>query len=274
VVGDTGVDPIQAAPFVSGEMLDADGIDAYPPRPVPRIPWPTYFRHLSEVFEPGYHISILAPTRRGKTHLILRGLTPLWADPVPAKSTHILFVDMKDHDEILEGWGRLVSQLPPSWQRHPAIRGWVEDDSKPPWYRIRIPSKLSGASPTVQAERVRTALMRAWQERNWVVILDEMRPLLELGLKEEIVDLLERGGSNHVSGVFGTQAPQYMPSQLFDQPMHVFLGGVGDARTRDRYREIGGRTSDMLAALLSLQEYEWVAVSEDGQRLEIVKAPE
>ena len=62
---------------------------------MPRVRWTDHLAYLSEVWEPGQHVSIIDPTGGGKTYLATRGLLPLWAD----YHKGVILLDTKGDDE-------------------------------------------------------------------------------------------------------------------------------------------------------------------------------
>jgi hypothetical protein len=235
-------------------ILPAETDYRRPPGPL-RQPWPEFRDWLFETFELGEHISVLAPTGGGKTHFIRKGLSPLFEDTAhPKNSTPVLIIDAKDNDPLMEGFGRPVQRLPGKLER------WLGGDPKP-WFRLRIPSRFRGYDASEVQRSVYAALARFFRMGDCAIICDELRPILRLRLEDYLVDIWERGRSEGVTLVGGTQAPRFMPSHLYDAPSYTFLGRVTDQRVRIRFREIGGYSDELGQAIARLRRHEFAHVS-------------
>ena len=235
------------------------------PRPSRRGPqrwrWGDFRDWFYENFELGEHVSVLAPTGGGKSHLIIRGLAPLFLNESnPRLSTPVLFLDAKDNDPLLAGFGQPVDRLP----------GKLERWGKKPWWRLRIPSRFRGVNPSLVQRAVYDALRMFYREGG-VIIADEVRPILRLRLEGYLVDIWERGRSQKCSLIAGSQAARWMPSHMYDQANHTFLGRVTDQRARIRFREIGGYSDELRQAIAGLKRYEYVFVSGPYEQQAIVK---
>ncbi|MHB8573649.1 MAG: hypothetical protein ACYDAY_11965 [Candidatus Dormibacteria bacterium] len=245
-----------------------------------KTPWDAHSERLAGNWEPGQHVSIFCPTRGGKTHLIKNGLMPLlWDDENPRNSDPVLFIDCKDDDPILRGVGIAVDKFPSKIKRYHQV----------PWWRLRVPSLFRGASRENQRFVIYDAIRQAYLEGGWTIILDEVRPLLELGLVKYLNELWERAASGGTTLVAGTQAPVRMPGAMYDQARHIYLGGVTDRRRQIRYRELGGWGEELGPALETLPWRSFLyigpgdekAVTRGGilkspsaqRRVELVKAP-
>lgn len=209
-------------------------------------------------------MSILGPTGSGKTHLILKGLLPLWDDREhPKDAQRVLFLDAKERDPILRGFAQEVDRFPSRADR--------KFRSSRPWFRLKIPSLLLGANRQEQRYVAYNALRHLYHEGDWVLVIDEVRPLVNLNLGDYLIELWERGRSANVTVIAGTQAPRFLPGHLYDQPTHIFAGRSLDDRTRLRLREIGGKTDTIKAAVGSLQRHEFVYVNRELEDIQIVK---
>jgi hypothetical protein len=227
-----------------------------------RVRWREHYDWLDSAWEPGQAVTILAPTGGGKTHLLTAptGLLSLWdtASGKPRDAYPMLFIDAKDYDPLLTRFARRVDRLP-SWPQRRLDRGR-------PWYRIKIPSLFSGATRGQQQRAVYDALRSAYREGGWVVVVDEFRPLLDLGLKDYAIEIWERGRTKEVTFVVGTQAPRFMPGHLYDQCSHAYMGQVTDKRTQVRLREIGGYSEELRAAIEGLAQRQFAYVSKLRRR--------
>jgi hypothetical protein len=228
----------------------------------PRVDWDEHAAELSEVWKPGDHVSIFAPTDHGKTHLVLHGLAPLWPDEYPW-----LTVDVKGDDPTLAGWGRAVQKLPGRFVRHRVHEGQR--------YRLLVPEAVEALGEA--KGRVLEALRTCRRERGWVVHLNEVRALTDakapgLGLAPNVEQLWLRGRP-HITVIGETQRPAWVPGSMYDQPSHVYLGGIVDERSRKRIAEIGGDTDNLIRIVRQLREHEFLYFRRLGGLMQIVTAP-
>lgn len=197
-----------------------------------RVPWATFVEQLSETWEEGQHLSVIAPTGRGgKTFFITRGLLPLWSD------YRVLFIDIKDRDRTLvpkKGspfFRNTVHRFP--------NRAQYEFAPSPKWFRLHVKSGLAGQSLRAQQQIVYEALAKCFKQQDWLIVGDELSFLAnDLQLMPALRDIWKRGRSN-VTMIAATQSPRWVPGEMFDQPTYLFLGRLG-AEGNKRLGEIGG----------------------------------
>jgi hypothetical protein len=217
---------------------------------------------LSQVWKPGDHVSIFARTDWGKTHLVLKGLANLWDEEYPW-----LCVDCKGDDPMLQGFGHRVGKLPPR-----IIRERFHDSQR---YRIVVPYSVDQIPKA--AATVREALRTARRETGWILHFNEARALTDpkapgLGLSGQL-QAYWRMGRPHVTIIAETQAPRWVPTDMYDQSSHVYIGGNLDERARRRLGEIGGDTDNIWRTVSLLGEHEFLYVRSLDGLMQIVKAP-
>lgn len=263
------VDQSQATARILPLPLDPRSPPAGPAPRLNRVSWRQHVAYLSRVWQPGGrtpdnpeantspHVSLIAPTGEGKTYLVTRGLLPLWGDDY-----RVLFVDCKDDDPILEGYATKVRSFPGQ------IRQSLQSKQ---WYRLKIPSRFTKATKTQQQNILFQALRRSYLQKDWLLIIDELRVPLRLGLEDFLVEIWERGRSQRVTMIADTQAPRWMPGHFYDQPGHLYIGSTMDQRTRIRLKEIAGNSKAIVDAMPQLRPFEFIYVGEKGRKMEIVK---
>jgi hypothetical protein len=206
---------------------------------------------------------VIAPTGRGgKSYLITKGLLPLWL------GHRVLYIDVKDSDPTLKGFGHRVESFPSA-----AAQYWAKE---PKWYRLHIRSALAGVPLTAQADTVRSAMARAYKQKGWVIVGDEAAFLAaDLNLIRPMRDLWKRGRT-HITFIAATQSPRHVPTEMYDQPTYLYLGRLG-AEGNKRLGEIGG-TIDYKAvreALGGVRKHEFLfldkGADEPEDSMQIVK---
>ncbi len=186
------------------------------------------------MWEPGQHISIIAPTGRGgKTYFVTRGLMRGWTD------FRILFLDVKDHDNTLvPRKGRPFFRT--TVHRFPN-KAQYEFAPQPKWFRLHVKSGLAGNSMRSQQAIVHEALSKAYKQRDWIIVADEIKFLSDssgLNLYGSLRDIWTRGRSS-VTLVAMTQSPSWIPTEAYSQASHLYLGRL-NAEGNKRLGEIGG----------------------------------
>jgi len=212
---------------------------------------------------------VIAPTGRGgKSYLITRGLLPLWRD------WKVLFIDIKDFDGTLKGFGHRVQAFPSK----PQI-AWA---SEPKWFRLHIRSGLAGVPLLSQRMTVYRALARAYRwklnakEPGWVIVADEAKFLAkDLNLINPMRDLWGRGRTS-ITFIAATQSPRHVPGEMYDMPTYLYLGRL-NAEGNKRLGEIGGTVDyhAVRAALRGVRPHEFLFIDqtadEPEQAMQIVR---
>jgi hypothetical protein len=231
-------------------------------QPVQRVSWEEHVAYLWPRWEPGQHVSIIAPTGRGKDWLITRGLLPLWRDH------RVLYFDTKDFDPTLKGFGHRVQSFP-----NRLYRLGMKRENGGQWFRLHIRSALAGTSHRAQRQTAYAAMAGAYREREWVIVVSEISHLAnDLQLMPALRDIWKRGRAN-VTFIAAGQAPRWLPGEMYDQSSYLYLGPLRDTYARKRLSEIGGNTDEIKAALGQLRRFEWLfvdALNEEGE-MQIVK---
>jgi len=220
----------------------------------PRLDWASHRDHLYQQWEPGQHVSVIAPTGRGgKTYLITRGLLDLWRD------YRVLFIDCKDRDLTMQGadgkpfFQHRVESFP--------MRPQVAWASSPKWFRLHVKSGLAGASMAKQQKTIYTALAGAYKQRDWLIVADEISFLSnDLKLLAPLRDIWKRGRSQ-VTLIAATQSPRWVPGEMYDQPTYLYLGR-SNAEGNKRLGEIGGTIDyhQVRGALAGVRRHEFLFI--------------
>ena len=77
--------------------------------------------------------------------------------------------------------------------------------------------------------------------------------------------------------IAATQQPAGAPTELYDQPSHLFLGGTEDEQRHKRLAEIGGDSRLLVMVVATLDRHEFLYVHGERRKghraMAIVKAP-
>lgn len=221
---------------------------------VSRVDWAELGPHIANKWEQGEHITAIAKTGGGKSYLIRHGLMPM------CRNDRICVIDCKGDDPTWRGFGTDVTALP----RYRVRQG-------PEHYRLLVHDDRADGRAQVHA-----AMERMYKQKEWIIVLDETRAVYDstdpgLGLRGQVERLWLRGRSRELTVIAGTQAPTWVPSSMYSQASHLFIGRILDRRARQRLREIGGNIDVLEHAIASLQPYEFVVVTDYGESLYITK---
>jgi hypothetical protein len=250
---------------------------------VERVEWEDHEWYMHRVWKPGDHCSIFAPTDAGKTHLIRWGLLePHW------KRYPVLYLDLKPKARTAAGLGRPVRQFP-SWDQRARYRLRRDDSEKwdedPQWFRLKPPeyrwsedSRREDAQWRKARRVVGEAIDRCYREGRWVLVVDDAQTVTDprapsLDLHAPMVNAWRNGREQPLTVIAATQQPAGAPSQMYDQPTHLYLGPSGDVRRHYRLGEIGGDTEVIEAVLPQLGEHEFLYCRKGGHDMMVVQAP-
>jgi hypothetical protein len=227
--------------------------------PATRVAWDDHLAFMAQAWQPGDHVSVFAQTKAGKSVLVRHLL-------VLVREERIITFDCKGDDAEVAQTGQSVRKLPMRLGRALSVQQQHH-------YRIVVPDNRALGRAVVEP-----ALNGAYREGDWVVNLDEVRAITDprdpgLGLAPLVERMWIRGRSRRITLIAQTQGPRWVPSSMYDQAQFVYLSRLLDTRARKRIREIGGDTDRIVAAMDSLQKHEFVFLTQDGERCEIVRAP-
>lgn len=210
----------------------------------------------------GEHVAFLAPTQDGKTTLAYQLLQVTARPSLPA-----VVLVMKPRDPTPAAWSKhLEFPEEPTWpprQRYP----WQD---KPSGYTLwpRHTHIVEVDNDHLSAQ-FKLAVRWAYRRGNCIVFADEIYGLLaELdGLEPDMIALWSRGGGMGTGLWAATQRPagsagHGVPGFMYSNSKHLFLARDPDARSRQRYSEIGGIDPKLVtAAVLSLKRFEFFYIT-------------
>lgn len=232
------------------------------------MPWETLRRRLLSTWRQGEHVTIVAPTGIGKTHL---------AVSLAEFSRFVLVLACKRRDP-------LVSQLA---QDGYEITGnldelvWAERQPVTPKvvYWPSFPEKMPTRQRlVVQAAAMRRALDYADRTGNWTLLVDETMYMAgSLRLEAELDHVWFQGRTQGISVIACAQRPSHVPRLAFSSASYLFLGRFGDGRDIETLREISStiprRLLEHAIATLSKDRHEFLFVDVHREELAVVTAP-
>lgn len=221
----------------------------------PRVEYANFisrFANAPDGFKQGDHVTILGPTKGGKSTLAL--------DVVELRD-YVLGIFTKPADEILDklkgrGWDTMRDLeprvqngvvLPQRIAFHPVFRSGSIRDKE-----LR------------QAEAVRDAFDYVFEARRWCVFVDEGVWLAQhLGMARELQAVWYQGRTMDLSLVFLAQRPAWVPRAAYSQAEHVFLFHTADREDQKKFADFGGGVDvDAIRELVAgLERYEFLYVA-------------
>ena len=203
------------------------------------------------------HIGIMGRSGTGKDHVsrwLLETIRPM-------ERTIVLDINYPDGDQVWDGWGNDVSQLP----------GHLEDLR----YRVIVPM---GSDGRANAEQV---LEYAYRVRNVILVLSDIGHITEhqdsrrgMGLGGLVNRLMSEGRKHRVSVMALSTSASWAESGFKDQPAAFLLGQTTGEMT-ERFAKIARLPRDAKIALETLPPREFVYIDYVDGRATIArtKAP-
>lgn len=238
------------------------------PRTHPRlafIPRSEFLRYRWS-YETGEHVTILAPTGWGKTHLAQELLAATATPERPAIS-----MVMKPRDDTVSRWARgarfkTVRDWPP---RHP----WPWQEQRPRGYLL-WPRPIDDVDEETERHREIFArcILDSYKRGGRIIFADEMFSLVnELKLAKDVNRVWTKGRSMGCGQWAASQRPSEIPLHAYSMASHLFIGYDKDKRARERYEEISGMDPGLVAHYVALlPEFHWLYIRSRDRKICII----
>lgn len=245
-----------------------------PLRKVPRVPWATLRADLARNWKAGQHVTVIGPTRSGKTHLALT---------LAEMCSHILVLATKRTDPLvteLRAKGYLItgdlSQI--MWATSDDGKG-TEPVHKKVVYWPQFPESMSTVD-RLKAQKALFAKAMDWADvtKGWAVVIDETMWMADrLLLTKELDSLWYSGRTAGLSVIACAQRPSRVPRLAFSQADYLFLAKFADKRDIETLRDISSAIPkeliDDTIRQLSKEKHEFLFLDTVNDKLAVTVAP-
>ncbi len=218
------------------------------------LPWPDFREWAAESWEPGQHVSVIAPTGAGKTTFV-GGLLDL--------RRYVLALDPKGGDSTLAGLGfERMGQWPGEKKLAEAVTKH-DEDGEPSRYIVG-PRVNTVEDYNRLTETTRQALVGAFNMGGWTVYADELQIMTDprmMSLRAEVDKILIAARDKGLSFVSSYQAPSWVTPHAAKMSTWVAVSYTRDTDVVNRLAEVLGRPKEEIrGALKGLDPYSWLVV--------------
>lgn len=239
--------------------------------------WATLQARLSREWLPGDHVTIVGPTKSGKTHIALHLaemcryiliLATKRRDPLVSELRAKGYYITSDLSELQWTVDYTDRANPKEVPLHPRVVFWPQT---PPKMQARARYALLGG-------KHREAMNWAEETRNWCVVVDETMFLADkLRLQDDLDSLWFQGRTQGVSVIANTQRPAHVPRLAFSQATYLFISQTSDKQDVERLREISaGIPKEIIESAvqtLDFRAHEFLFIDSRAKALARVIAP-
>jgi hypothetical protein len=232
------------------------------------LTWDEFTAWFGKAWEPGDHLSVIAPTKAGKTTFV-SGLLGL--------RKYVLALDPKGGDETLSAlrYPRLTAW--PGEKKMERLVAKAERDGHPTRWFVGSMANRQEDWPALK-QACAQALEGAYNMGGWTVYADELQILADrrmMDLSGSIAKFLIAARGKGVTFVSSFQSTSWIPSEAKRQPYWVAASYTRDEDTIGSLAELMGRSrAEMRGAIAELDEFVWIIVGRNPREpLRLVKPP-
>lgn len=220
-------------------------------------------------YHAGDHVTVLAPTTGGKTHLSFQLLGMSATPELPA-----VVMVMKPRDRATTLWSRRLDLLTVRDWPPPVTKRLFRENKPRGW--VLWPTHVY--DPAIDEPRhraiFRRAILDSYKKGNRILFADETYSLEEeLELSTELRTVWTKGAAMGCGMWAASQRPAYISKWAY-QAHHLFLGGDPDEDTQRRLSEIGAAVDPgkVRWILPRLGKWEFLYINRDEKAMCIVGA--
>jgi hypothetical protein len=196
---------------------------------------------------PGEHVTIVAPTGWGKSHLAFQLLDPVCTDQAPG-----VVLQMKARDDTVTDFRKRAKfKVIRDWPPPPRVPGV----SMPRGYIVAPPVTFDpDIDHEVHWRAFRATMIGAMKRGKGIkVFADESADLQDINLGKTMDNFLRQARSLKAGFWSATQRPFNAPMLSYGQATHLLLGNDSDRRSRQRLSEIGGIADSKMVERVTLE---------------------
>jgi hypothetical protein len=233
------------------------------------LSWADEFKPwFSQVWEPGQHMSVIAPTGAGKTTFV-GGLLDL--------RRYVLALDPKGGDSTLGnlGFDRLAK-----WPGEKELAATVarnDEDGKPSRYVVGPRVRHRDDLPELR-EQTRRAMNGAFNMGGWTLYADELQIMTDprmMNLRSEADEILIAARDKGLSFISSYQAPSWVTPHAAKMSTWVAVSYTRDTDVVNRLAEVLGRPKpEIRGALAGLDPFSWLIVGRNPREPYRVTLPD
>jgi hypothetical protein len=201
------------------------------------VPWDQHAAALD--WDQGDHVTLIGPTKSGKTTLARAILEPPQGERPRAPRRHVLVLACKPRSPSMESYARSHGFR--------IVRTWEEVGHRERGDRVILwprPRRFGGDPDEFEARQrmeFRSCMRDLYEVGGWTLYIDELSYVSEyLGLDRDLNRLWLQGREIPVTLVAAMQSPAYVPRYAYDQVQHVYIWRNRDLRRVKTLADLSG----------------------------------